>query len=134
LTGALYELDLDTFTNSGGTEIQRTRVLSSIHGGLLNALGKELQLSRFELIMQKGVGTISGQGENPRIMIEVSEDQGESYGQGTWAKVGRMGQNNLRVEWFDLRVFTDMIIRITTSDPVQYTILTGAIDLRLTGG
>ena len=130
LTGALYELDLDTFTNSGGTEIQRTRVLSSIHGGLMNAPGKELQMSRFELIMQKGVGLISGQGENPRIMIEVSEDQGESYGQGVWAKVGRMGQSNLRVEWFDLRVFTDMIIRITTSDPVQYTILTGAIDLR----
>ena len=96
----------------------------------MNAPGKELQMSRFELIMQKGVGLISGQGENPRIMIEVSEDQGESYGQGVWAKVGRMGQSNLRVEWFDLRVFTDMIIRITTSDPVQYTILTGAIDLR----
>jgi hypothetical protein len=130
--GNLYELDLETFDNNG-TEIHRTRVMSSIHGGLFNAPGKRVEMSRFELILDTGVGLISGQGEDPQIMIEASYDQGKSFGPGTWMKIGRLGQTNIRAEWWNMKSFYDLIIRITTSDPVHYTILSGAIDLRLAG-
>lgn len=132
LNGNLYELDLDTFTNNG-TEIHRTRVMSSIHGGLFNAPGKRVEMSRFELILETGVGLISGQGEDPKIMIEASYDGGKSFDAGTWMRIGRLGETNIRAEWWNMRSFYDLIIRITTSDPVHYTLLSGAIDLRLAG-
>jgi hypothetical protein len=130
--GNLYELDLDAYDNNGES-IHRTRVMPSIHGGLIGVPGKRLQMSRFELIVETGVGTISGQGEDPKIMIEASYDGGKSFSAGTWMRIGRQGESNVRAEWFSLQSFYDLIIRITTSDPVQYTIMSGAIDLRLAG-
>jgi hypothetical protein len=130
--GNLYELDLDAFDNNG-TEIHRTRVLSSIHGGIIGNPGKRVQMSRFELIIEAGVGLISGQGEDPKIMIEASYDGGKSFDHGTWMRAGRLGETNIRAEWFSMKSFYDLIIRITTSDPVDYTIMSGAIDVRLAG-
>lgn len=80
--GNLYELDLNTYTNAGDV-IQRRRVMSSINGKLVGAPGKRVQMSRFELIMEKGVGLITGQGEDPLIMIEYSTDGGKSWAEGT---------------------------------------------------
>ena len=130
--GKLYELGLETFDNDGSS-MRRVRTLSSIHGGLLQHPGKRLQMSRFEIIMEKGVGLVSGQGEDPIIIIEASYDGGKSFSAETFMKVGRLGQSNIRAEWFGLQSFYDLIIRISTSDPVQYTLLSGAIDIRVAG-
>lgn len=132
LNGNLYKLNLETFDNNGEI-IQRTRTLSSIHGGLINQPGKRIQMSRFELIMEKGVGLISGQGEDPKIIIERSIDGGKSFQTQDHVSIGRQGESNILVEWFNLESFYDLIIRISTTDPVQYTMFSGAIDLRLAG-
>jgi hypothetical protein len=132
LNGNVYTLDLDTYTNNGAP-LQRTRVTASINGDLLGAKGKRTQMSRLELIMETGVGLVSGQGDNPRIMIEASYDGGRSWSHGTWAKTGRLGEFVLKVEWFSLRTFLDMMIRVSTTDPVNYSIYSGTIDLRLAG-
>jgi hypothetical protein len=130
--GNLYKLDIDDFT-LGGETMQRRRVMASISGENINQRGKRLQMSRFELIMEMGTGLITGQGENPLIMIEASYDGGKSWTTGTWMRVGRLGETNIRAEWFNLTSFYDLIIRITTTDPVDYSIYSGAIDLRLAG-
>jgi hypothetical protein len=130
--GNLYKLDVNEFTNNTQA-IQRIRTLSSIHGGMLKQPGKRLQMSRFEIIMKRGVGIISGQGVDPQIIVEYSTDGGETFAHGDFVKVGRMGQTNLKVEWFSMITFDDLIVRITTSDPVYYSLQTAAIDLRLAG-
>jgi len=130
--GNVYTLDLDTYTNNGDP-IQRTRVTTSINGDLLGAKGKRTQMSRLELIMETGVGVVSGQGDNPKIMVEASYDGGRSWTHGTWARTGRMGEFVLKVEWFSLRTFLDMMVRVSTSDPVNYSVYSGTVDLRLAG-
>lgn len=130
--GELYELDFNTF-DQHGEPWQRRRVLASINADLLGQKGKRVQMSRLELILEKGVGLISGQGEDPKIMIEYSVDGGRTWLQGTWMRIGRLGEFNIRAEWWALNSFYDMIIRITTSDPVSFNIYSGAIDLRLAG-
>lgn len=131
-TGDVYQLDINTFTNNTST-IQRIRTLSSIHGGLIKQPGKNIQMSRFELIMKKGIGLITGQGENPQIIIEYSIDGGVSFAQGDHVRVGRLGETNLKVEWFAMITFYDLIVRITTSDPCYYSLQAAAIDARLAG-
>jgi len=130
--GQLYELDFDTYDQAGEAWTRR-RVISSINGDALGQKGKRVQMSRLELIMEMGVGLITGQGEDPLIMIEASYDGGKSWSTGTWMRIGRLGETNIRAEWFSMRSFYDMIVRITTSDPVAYNIYSGAIDLRLAG-
>ena len=131
-SGNVLELDLNSFTNDGEI-IKRTRVMGSISGEKIGARGKLLQMSRFELILEKGVGLLDGQGDDPIIIIEASYDGGKSFSAGTFMKIGRLGETNIRAEWWSMAKFYDLIIRITTSDPVHYTLQSGAIDLRLAG-
>jgi hypothetical protein len=130
--GELLELSLDEYTQNTDTMI-RTRVTQSINGALLGDEGHEVEMSRMEFIMEQGVGLISGQGEVPRMMIEASFDGGNSWPAKDWVDLGRMGQNSLRVEWFNFDVFTDMILRLTLSDPVAFSIHSAKIDLQLVG-
>jgi hypothetical protein len=130
--GNVYNLDLDTYMNNG-EPLQRARVTQAANGALLNARGKRVQMSELKLIMETGVGVISGQGDNPRIMIEYSDDGGNTWNGGSWPRVGRLGEFTLQVEWYNLGSFYDRIFRISTTDPVNYSIYSATIDLRLAG-
>ena len=90
-------------------------------------------MSRMEFILETGVGVISGQGEDPKIMLEASYDGGRSWSTGTWLKIGRLGQFDIRAEWFNMKSFYDCMVRLTTSDPVAFNIYSAAIDIRLAG-
>jgi hypothetical protein len=131
-TGDLYELDIDAFDNNGAV-YQRRRVLASVNGQSVGQPGKRVQMSRFEFIMEVGVGLITGQGEDPKIMLEYSTDGGKSWREGAWMRIGRLGETTVRAEWWSMISFYDLMIRITTSDPVDYSIYSGAIDVRLAG-
>lgn len=130
--GRIYKLDYATFTNNLET-IQRRRTTGSINGKLLGRPGNRVQMSRLELIMETGDTLVSGQGDNARIQFEVSYDGGKSWVTKGWGVVGRLGQNTIRVEMFNLDSFYDCIVRLTTSDPIMYSIYSATADLRLAG-
>lgn len=130
--GNIYTIDLNTYTNNGDP-LKRTRVTQSLTGDLLGAKGRLIQMSSCKFIMESGVGLISGQGDNPRIMIEYSDDGGRTWNAGAWPRVGRLGEFVLQVEWDNLGTFYDRILRITTTDPVNYSIFSATIDVSLAG-
>ncbi|MGB0945014.1 MAG: hypothetical protein ACPGUE_21610 [Marinomonas sp.] len=130
--GNIYKLDANTYTN-GADLIQRRRVTSSISGKLMNATGKRMQMSRFELIMEKGDTVVTGQGEDPKIQFEVSYDGGRSWKPKGWGRIGRLGEFIIKVEMFNLDTFYDCIVRMTTTDPAKYTLYSASADLRLAG-
>ncbi len=130
--GNVYTLDFDTYMNNS-EPLQRIRVTQAVNGDLVGAKGKRIQMSCLKIIMESGVGLIAGQGDNPRIMIEYSDDGGNSWNGGSWPRVGRLGEFTLQVEWFNLGSFYERIFRISTTDPVNYSIYSATIDLRLAG-
>ncbi len=130
--GSVYKLDFDTYTDNG-EPLQRVRVTQSVNGDMLNAKGERVQMSCMKIIMETGVGIIEGQGDNPRIMIEYSDDGGRTWNGGSWSRVGRLGEFTLQVEWFNLGSFYDRIFRLSTTDPVNYSVYSATIDLRLAG-
>lgn len=130
--GNFNKLDFDTYDIAGDTW-QRRRVIGSVNGDIFNLKGQRVEMSRIEFIIETGTGLITGQGEDPKIMLEASYDGGRSWDTGTWLKIGRLGQTNIRAEWYSMRSFYDLMVRLTTSDPVAFNIYSGAIDLRLAG-
>jgi hypothetical protein len=130
--GNIYTLDLNAYTNNN-EPLKRTRVTQSINGDIVGAKGKLLIMSMVKILMESGVGLISGQGDNPRIMIEYSDDGGRTWNAGAWPRVGRLGEFMLQVEWDNMGVFYDRILRITTTDPVNYSIFSATIDIGLAG-
>jgi len=130
--GNLNALDFDTY-NQAGEVWRRRRVIGTVNGDFLGQKGQRVQMSRMEFIIETGTGLVSGQGDDPMIMIEASYDGGRSWDEGTWMRIGRQGEFNIKAEWYSMKSFYDMTVRLTTSDPVAFNLYSAAIDLRLAG-
>lgn len=131
--GNVYILDLECYTNNGAP-LQRTRVIQNIDARLIGgAIGDAITMSRVVVSMETGVGLIAGQGDNPRIMMEASFDGGRTWSAGAWPKVGRLGEFVLKVKWDRMKTFYDCMIRISSSDPVNYSVYSANIDLKMAG-
>lgn len=125
--GNIYELDLDTFDRNGSV-LTRERITGPLHGGMIGAPGKEIEVNRFELLMEKGVGGPSV--TDPQVMLQVSNDGGRTWSTEMWATVGPKGQyEGFKVEWGPLGTFESVTFRIKTSDAVQYSIHSAAADI-----
>ena len=122
-SGKIYELDPDAYDDNGAAII-RVRDSAPLHGGLFGAPGKTITMNSFELIMETGVGLVSGQGSDPVVMLSFSDDGGKTFSAESWgdADVGTLGQFIFKVRWNCLGSFESRIIRIQTSDPVYYSI------------
>lgn len=131
-SGDVWELDLDAFDHGGNTLFRR-RVTAPVSGLTVGSPGARIQMNRLELLLEKGVGLITGQGENPRIMCEVSFDGGKSFGNATWMRIGRLGETQIRAEMWLTKSFYEAMFRFTLTDPVSLSIYGGAIDLKAAG-
>lgn len=129
-SGNIYEWDLDTFTDAGETII-RIRDTGPIHGGLFGQPGKRIEMNRFELIMETGRGLLSGQGLNPKISLQVSDDGGRTWSTERWASVGKQGEFQLSVFWTALGSFTERLFRVRCSDPVFYSIHSAGAEIEI---
>lgn len=131
-TGYVYEWSLTTYDDLGNPQVKE-RILAPIHGEMMQAPGKRLMMNRFELIMQTGVGTATGQGSNPVVMFSLSPDGGESWGAEYQVSIGQGGRYQTRVEWYHIESFYAGVIRIRFTDPVFVGMFSGAIDIDLAG-
>jgi hypothetical protein len=132
-TGKIYELDLQTYTNNL-EPIRRERVLQAIDARIIGGKQRNrVGMDRLYINMETGVGLIDGQGDNPRIMVEYSDDGGRTWSHGSWPRVGRLGEFVLLVQWDNLETFYNRIIRISTTDPVNYSVYSASAGLRLAG-
>lgn len=128
--GDLVRLDISNPTHQGQV-VTRRRVTQSINGDIFNRKGEQLQMTRFELIAEMGIG--NNDSEDPLIQIETSIDGGKSFQHEDWVRLGRLGETDAKAEWFSNKVFYDLIIRITITEPVLVFIRSAVIELRLTG-
>lgn len=126
--GNILELDIDTFTEDGNT-IRRVRTLSPIHSGLFGQPGKELEISYLRLVGKTGTGTVSGQGETPKIILQYSQD-GENFSNEIWGDVGKMGV--LTTIDFELgESFESWTFRLISTDPVYSSWHSAGIEVEL---
>ena len=126
--GNVLELDLDTFTDNGETII-RERVTPPI----VSPNGGRIEMSSFTLIMETGVGLITGQGVDPEIMFQASYDGGKSWSDEDWIKIGRLGAGRVKVVWDNMASAYEIIIRVRVSDPVFISFHSASIALREAG-
>lgn len=125
LSGKIGYADADTFTEFGNT-MQALAVAPAIQQD-----AKRVFMSRFELLMETGVGTATGQGSDPQIMLDWSDDGGATFASPQqWRSLGAMGKRRTRVRWTRLGSFFDRRLRITITDPVRRKIIAASAELR----
>lgn len=131
-TGNIYEWDFDTNT-SNSNPIIRQRITAPFSSQAIGAPGRRLIMSKAEILMETGVGTASGQGEDPVVMISASYDGGKSFTNEDTIKLGRTGESIRTITWYNSASFYEFCLKIRVSDPNFIAIHGGNITVKAGG-
>lgn len=117
----VLELDQDTFTEwtpIGEIPIQRIRQ-SPVYWDDLRLMFH----SEFQIDMETGVGLQNGQGSDPKMAMQFSDNGGYDWSNEVEAKIGAIGAYNARVRFKRLGRSRKRVYRITITDPVKIVII-----------
>jgi hypothetical protein len=124
----VFTLDMYRYYEWDGRPIVRMH-----QSPVLYADYKKLFHKEFQIDMATGVGTqqntpvISGiqnnQGEEPKIMLQFSDDSGYTWSSELWITLGKSGEYMTRARWRKLGSARFRVYRVVVSDPVQVTMI-----------
>ncbi len=121
--GVLYELDPDTYDDDGDPIIWQAT------SAPYYATGRRAFMASFEAVFETGVGLTAGQGSDPQVMMQFSDDGGRTWSPEFWRPLGAIGDYKARVVWRRLGSFRERVIRLTISDPVVRRLLGANADI-----
>lgn len=127
--GNIYRYNLDVYTDNGQV-VNRIRQTPHVSDSLNNIFYKLLEVD-----MQFGVGLddISGNGttpgSNPQIVLQISNDGGQTWGNPIYATMGKIGQYRTRARWQRLGYSRDRVFRLIISEPVRVSLLSAMLDV-----
>ena len=124
--GNVYVYDYDTYTDNG-QPIPRMRQAPHIVDNLNNIFYK-----LFQIDFTPGTGTVYSQyynAMNPQVILETSDDGGETWGNPMYASIGKAGKYTTRARWQRLGYSRDRIFRVSCSDPVKFDIVSAILDM-----
>jgi hypothetical protein len=101
----------------------RERTSNVFWSGMRNVAHKELALD-----LETGVGLQTGQGEEPQIMLQYSNDGGHTWGRERWRNIGRIGEYKKTVKWLFLGSSRERVYRFRVSDPVKVNLLQARLE------
>ncbi len=84
--------------------------------------------NRLELEFENGVGLLSGQGSNPQVMVDWSDDGGRTWSTEHFRPLGKTGQYKTRAVIHRLGRSRDRVYRYAISDPVRRTLVKANFD------
>lgn len=129
-SGNIYELDPETYTDADNA-IVRTRITAPIHSGLIGEDGAEFEINSLEINLEAGVGTLVGQGKNPKIAVSVSRDGAKSFGTERFLNIGKLGEI-IKVNTGSFGRFKDScVFQFRFSEPTYCAIYNANIDMDL---
>lgn len=112
-TGNTYLFDPDALTDNGAT-ITRKFIGRHLTTGNVSVFAE------IWIDMQMGVGTTTGQGVNPQLMMRVSKDGGKTWGNERWADIGVAGDYTAKAKFRRLgKTDPSWTFEFTVTDPVD---------------
>ena len=109
-------LDAGTFTEWGDTLVSQVAAPAIAQDNLL------IPHASLELVFEQGVGT-TGQGEDPRVMLDWSDDGGRTWSNEIWRQLGKAGDFRRAALFNRLGQSRDRVYRYKVSDPVRRTLI-----------
>jgi hypothetical protein len=119
--GKLYRLNLDYYSDNGDAIVRR-RAAATITNDT-----KRQFFDSLEVEMDVGYGISTGQGSDPQICLDWSDDNGHTWSNELWVDIGATGYYQTRAKWWRLGQARDRVFRITVTDPVPVRIVAASI-------
>ena len=114
--GRIYEMSLTNYAD-GAAPLQRRVITPPI-----DLDGHRVSMSQGQVHFEMGRGLTTGQGSDPQVIMDYSDDGGENFGNQRWGSIGKIGEYRKRAIWRRLGSFRERNFRFTYTDPTPYTI------------
>ena len=89
--------------------------------------GRRAVHNRLEIKFEAGVGIATGQGSDPYVSLEVSDD-GKTFREMPTKRLGKIGEYRHRAVWHRLGQSRDRVYRAYVSDPIRRKIVDTQLD------
>jgi hypothetical protein len=126
-SAVIYALDADSSTDVDDRSIRWVRRSPAVI-----AEHKRIVIDALELLFQTGVGTASGQGLSPQVMLRISRDGGITWGSERRLSLGQQGEFWVRVIARMLGMGRSFVFEVSGSDPVPMRLTDAFLKIRPT--
>lgn len=123
ISGTVWEMSTALHTDIDGQGLRRLR-----RAPALDTEHHRVPIDQVELIMDVGVGLVSGQGSDPQALLRISDDGGTTFGNERRAGMGAIGKTRQRVYWNRLGAPADACIEVVWTDPVPSRVVNALIN------
>lgn len=120
--GRIYAFSQTTYTDADVT-IMRVRRCPHLVTDLKRQYFHDLQIQ-----FQPGVGLATGQGSDPKVILEWSDDGGFTWSNQYMTGIGQIGKFKHRAIWRRLGEARDRIFQVTLTDPVYGTVVSANLN------
>lgn len=117
--GNIYQFDLDVYDDDGD-EMPFEVVSKHIWQD-----DKYLGIPWLQVDIESGAGTATGQGSDPVMDLQVSQDGGRTFYSVGYSSMGPIGEFTTRVTWNSLGAARDWVLKLRITDPI-HRVVTGA--------
>jgi hypothetical protein len=117
-TATIGEIDDSTYTDYGAT------IYRYVTSNPFRTLDQTQFWTDLELLLEQGVGLTTGQGSDPVVRMQFSNDSGRTWSSEFPRNFGKIGEYTRRSIWRRQgRISTNRVIRFIMTDPVKSNIL-----------
>jgi hypothetical protein len=130
LTGNIYELDFDTYTDNGDT-IQHRRDTIAVNGRTFGRAGAKVFMDRIGIEIETGTSLVTAESQ---IIMQYSDDNGRSWSSERFQNIGAQGEYSHKLDWYGMGDFYTRMFRFTMSDNIKWVLISADADLELDVG
>lgn len=116
IIGRVYDMD-EHYHADGANALQRRIISPPIHRD-----GAYMSVPRLQVHFEHGVGLTSGQGSDPQVIMDWSDDGGKTWSNEHWASIGKIGEYRKRAIWRRTGRFRLRVYRLTYSEPTSFDV------------
>lgn len=121
-SNAVYAFDTAQLYNDLPDGSGKQMIQSRFSGPISYINGKNVIYHRCQLNHQPGFAPQFGQGSDPKIALQVSNDAGVTFGDSVFKSMGALGQYGYRTKWDKLGISRNRVHLWTITDPVRRVI------------
>ena len=96
----------------------------------ISAENKRSYFSFLQLDLEAGVGLTTGQGSDPLVVFDWSDDGGHTFKPQRTKSAGKLGEYTTRCVLWQLGESRDRVFRFSVTDPVQWSIINGYVQVK----
>lgn len=122
--GKIYTVETTTYEDAGD------ELHFIARGGIISNDEERISHAALEAVWERGVGTVTGQGQDPQAQLGISDDGGQTWRRGLFRPMGKIGETKARTRWLRLGRPRNRVYELTVTDPVKRVL----VGVKLTAG